>query len=154
MDEAEQCEAVTTFLDGLGAAFGLQTTSSASIDDDGVLRASIDGSEVGLFIGPGLGTLEAIQEILRNVLQRQAEGREYAKVVLDIAGVKELRRSKLAAFVTDAAQQVRDDGVDVTFEVMSSPDRKVVHDTVADIDGVQSASVGEDPRRRVVLKPA
>jgi len=37
---------------------------------------------------------------------------------------------------------------------MSSPDRKVVHDTVADIAGVQSASVGEDPRRRVVLKPA
>ncbi len=154
MDEAEQCEAVTTFLDGLGAAFGLQMTSSASIDDGGVLRASIDGSEVGLFIGPGLGTLEAVQEIVRNVLQRQAEGREYAKVVLDIAGVKELRRNKLAAFVTDAAQQVVDDGVDVTFEVMSSPDRKVVHDTVADIAGVQSASVGEDPRRRVVLKPA
>lgn len=154
MDAAEQCQAVTTFLDGLGASFGLQLTSAASIDDDGVLRASIDGSEVGLFIGPGLGTLEAIQEIVRNVLQRQADGREYAKVVLDIAGVRTLRRDKLTAFTIDAARQVVDDGVDVMFEVMSSSDRKVVHDTVSEIDGVQSASVGEDLRRRVVLKPA
>ncbi len=153
MDEAAQCEAVTTFLDGLGQAFGLEVTSSATIDGD-VLRASIEGSEVGLFIGPGLGTLEAIQEIARNVLQRHADGREHAKVVLDVSGVRELRRTKLAAFVTDAAQQVKDDGIEVTFEVMSSPDRKVVHDTVAEIDGVASNSIGEDPRRRVVLKPA
>ena len=153
MDGAAQCEAVTTFLDGLGEAFGLEVTSSATIDGD-VLRASIEGSEVGLFIGPGLGTLEAIQEIARNVLQRHADGREHAKVVLDVSGVRELRRTKLAAFVTDAAQKVTDDGVEVAFEVMSSPDRKVVHDTVAEIDGVESSSIGEDPRRRVVLKPA
>ncbi|UDY34349.1 Jag family protein [Dermatobacter hominis] len=153
MDEAAQCEAVTTFLDGLGQAFGLEVTSTATIEGD-VLRASIEGSEVGLFIGPNLGTLEAIQEIARNVLQRHADGREHAKVVLDVSGVRELRRTKLAAFVTEAAQQVKDDGVELAFEVMSSPDRKVVHDTVAEIEGVESTSIGEDPRRRVVLKPA
>ena len=153
MDEAAQCEVVTTFLEGLGTAFGLEVTASATIEDD-VMRASIDGSEVGLFIGPGLGTLDAIQEIARNALQRQADGQEYAKVVLDVSGARELRRTKLAAFVTDAAQQVIDDGAEIAFEVMSSPDRKIVHDTVAEIDGVESSSIGEDPRRRVVLKPA
>ena len=154
MEATAQCEVITSFLDGLGEAFGLEITTRASIDDDDVLVATIDGSEVGLFIGPGLGTLEAIQEIARNVLQRHADGREYAKVVLDVTGVREQRRSKLVAFVTDAAQQVLDDDVEVAFEVMSSPDRKVVHDTVAEIDGVASISIGEDPRRRVVLKPA
>lgn len=153
MEAAAQCEVVVSFLDGLGEAFGLEITTSASIEDD-VLLATIDGSEVGLFIGPGLGTLEAIQEIARNVLQRHADGREYAKVLLDVAGVRERRRTQLAAFVSDAAQQVLDDGVEVAFEVMSSPDRKVVHDTVGEIDGVASSSIGEDPRRRVVLKPA
>lgn len=153
MDTAEQCDVVTTFLDGLGRAFGLEVTANAQIEDD-VLRASIDGSEVGLFIGPGMATLDAIQEITRNVLQRHAEGREYAKVVVDVAGVRQMRRERLAAFVTDAAQQVLDDDVEVVFEVMSSPDRKVVHDTVAEIDGVASSSIGESPRRRVVLSAA
>jgi spoIIIJ-associated protein len=153
MDEAAQCEVVTTFLDGLGRAFGLEVTTTAAVDGD-VLRASIDGSEVGLLIGPGLGTLEAIQEIARNVLQRQADGREHAKVVLDVAGVREMRKAKLEAFVAEAAKKVKDEGVEVAFEVMSSPDRKIVHDVIAEIDGVASSSIGEDPRRRVVLKPA
>jgi len=153
MDPTAQCEVITSFLDGIGTAFGLDVTTTATMDDD-VLRATIDGSEVGLFIGPRLGTLDALQEIARNVLQRHADGREYAKVILDVAGVREMRRTALSAFVTDSAQIVLDEGVEVTFEVMSSPDRKVVHDTVSDIDGVVSASVGEDPRRRVVLRPA
>ncbi len=153
MEATAQCEVVTTFLDGVIAAMGLEATVRAEMDDD-VLRAVLDGSEVGLLIGPKLGTLDALQEITRNVLQRHADGQEYAKVVLDVAGVREMRRTALASFVDDAAKRVLDEGVEVVFEVMSSADRKVVHDTVADIDGVASGSVGEDPRRRVVIRPS
>jgi len=46
------------------------------------------------------------------------------------------------------------DGVAVPFEPMSSPDRKVVHDTIAEIDGVESVSDGEEPNRRVVVRPS
>lgn len=153
MDADSQCEVVTQFLDGLATAIGLEVTTSASMDGE-VLLAVMDGSEVGLLIGPKLGTLDAIQEIARNVLQRHAGDRGYAKVVVDVAGVREMRRQALAAFVNDAVRRVLDDGDEVTFEVMSSADRKVVHDTVAELEGVSSGSIGEDPRRRVVLRPA
>jgi spoIIIJ-associated protein len=154
MDEAEQCSTVDEFLTGLSAAFGLETTVSSSVDDEGVIRTEVDGSEVGLLIGPRLGTLDALQEICRNVLQRKADGREHGKVVVDVAGVREMRRTALATFVTEAAESVRADGNEIVFEVMSSGDRKVVHDTIAELDGVESTSVGEDPRRRVVVRPA
>ena len=154
MESSEQCAAMEEFVSGLSQAFGLPATVTSALDDEGVLRVDVDGSEVGLLIGPRLGTLDAIQEICRNVLQRQADGREHGKVVVDVANVREMRRSALAAFVTEAAETVRSDGEDVVFEVMSSADRKVVHDTVAEIDGVESGSVGEDPRRRVVVRPA
>jgi len=154
MESSEQCAAMEEFVSGLSQAFGLPATVTSVLDDEGVLRVDVDGSEVGLLIGPRLGTLDAIQEICRNVLQRQADGREHGKVVVDVANVREMRRSALAAFVTEAAETVRSDGEDVVFEVMSSADRKVVHDTVAEIDGVESGSVGEDPRRRVVVRPA
>jgi spoIIIJ-associated protein len=36
---------------------------------------------------------------------------------------------------------------------MSAADRKVVHDTAGEIDGVATESEGEDPRRRVILRP-
>jgi spoIIIJ-associated protein len=154
MDPAEQCSTIETFVSGLTEAFGLPTTVSTQLDDEGVLRVDVDGSEVGLLIGPRLGTLDAIQEICRNVLQRQADGREHGKVVVDVSNVREMRRTALAAFVTDAAETVKSEGEDVVFEVMSSADRKVVHDTIAEIDGVESGSVGEDPRRRVVVRPS
>lgn len=153
MDATSQCEVVTEFLDGLANAMGLEVNTSASMDGE-VLLAVMEGSEVGLLIGPKLGTLDAIQEIARNVLQRHAEDRGYAKVVVDVAGVREMRRTALAAFVNDAVRRVIDEGEEVTFEVMSSADRKVVHDTVAELDGVSSGSIGEDPRRRVVIRPS
>lgn len=154
MEASEQCETMQTFVTGLTEAFGLPATVTANLDEDDVLKVDVDGSEVGLLIGPKLGTLDAIQEICRNVLQRQADGREHGKVVVDVSNVRELRRTALAKFVTEAAETVKADGEDVVFEVMSSADRKVVHDTVAEIDGVESGSVGEDPRRRVVVRPA
>lgn len=153
MDATKQCEVVSGFLDGLGQAMGLDVTTSSEMDGD-VLLATMDGSEVGLLIGPRLGTLDSIQEITRSVLQRHADGQEYAKVVVDVAGVRETRRTALATFVEDAARRVIDEGTEIAFEPMSSADRKVVHDTVAVLDGVASTSVGEDPRRHVVVGPA
>ena len=37
---------------------------------------------------------------------------------------------------------------------MPAADRKVVHDTIAALDGVDTISEGEEPNRRVVVRPA
>jgi spoIIIJ-associated protein len=153
MDPDRQCEVVQSFLEELVASFGVQATVAASIEDD-VLTGSITGDELGRLIGPRLQTLDAVQEIARNVLQRHAGEEEYAKVVVDAGGAREFRRDALTAFVRDAVEQVRSDGGTAVLEVMNSADRKVVHDTVAELDGVQSSSEGEDPRRRVVITTA
>jgi spoIIIJ-associated protein len=153
MDMDEQTDVIRTFLQGLVKSFDLEAEVAVSVEDE-ELVANLTGDGLGLLVGQRLATLDSIQEIARNALQRHAEGREYAKVVVDVQGVRQRRRSALADFVNDAAQQVRDEDVTVVFDVMSSADRKVVHDVASDLDGVVSASEGEDPRRRVVLRKA
>lgn len=153
MDEAEQISAVEGFLTDLAKAFDLQVSVESEFDD-GDLRANVIGDGLGLLVGPRLATLDAIQEIARTSLQRQAAGREYARVTVDVSGIRKRRSEALAEFVEDAAKQVREDNVTVIFEVMSSVDRKQVHDTASSLEGVRSGSEGEDPRRRVALKPA
>ena len=37
---------------------------------------------------------------------------------------------------------------------MSSFERKIVHDAVADIGGIETGSLGDDPDRRVVIRRA
>ena len=153
MEMDEQIEVVTGFLERLGSAFGLDVRVEAT-EVDGDLAVNLGGDGLGVLVGPRLATLDAIQEIVRHVLQRQAEGREYARVIVDVQGIRARRREALREYVTDAAARVRDEGVTVVFEVMSGPDRKFVHDVVNELAGVASASEGEDPRRRVVLRPA
>jgi len=154
MDADEQCKAATEFLSGLVTSFGLTGEVTANLDEDDFLNVGVQGEGLGLLIGPGLNTLDALQELTRNAVQRQADGRDYGRVVVDVDGVRARRRAALEQFVTDAAKKVVETGDTVVFEVMSSADRKVVHDTVGELDGVVSGSEGEDPRRRVVLKPA
>ena len=151
MDTQEQMDVLEGFLRELGMLFGLDVAAASSIDDN-QLTVNLTGEDLGLLVGPRLATLDAVQEVARNALQRQAAGREYAKIVVDVAGIRARRREALASFVTDACDQVRDDGTEVVFEVMSSVDRKQVHDLIADEAGVESSSEGEDPRRRVVLR--
>jgi len=153
MDMDEQIQVLEAFTSELATAMGLTATASSKVEDN-QLTVNLSGEGLGFLVGPRLATLDAVQEIARNTLQRQAAGREYAKVVVDVEGIRSRRRSSLEGFVRAAADQVRDDDVEVVFDVMSSPDRKLVHDLVAELDGVVSTSEGEDPRRRVVLRPA
>ena len=51
------------------------------------------------------------------------------------------------------AEEVRASGVQKVLEPMSSPDRKIVHDAITDVEGVATLSEGEEPRRRVVIVP-
>ncbi|MCO5318314.1 MAG: Jag N-terminal domain-containing protein [Microthrixaceae bacterium] len=152
MPEAEQRAVGEEFLNGLLESMGLSGTVSSELDEDGLLSFEIEGDQLGLLMGPGLNTLDAIQEVCRNAIQRQADGREYGKVVLDVSSARRDRAEALEKFVRDEASQVSESGEEVIFEVMSRADRKIVHDVVADIDGVATESVGEDPRRRVVLR--
>jgi spoIIIJ-associated protein len=157
MSEAElleQGESVKGFLLDLLDAFGLDGEVAISTADDGAVELAVTGPDLGLLIGPKGNTLQAIQELSRSALQRQKPGEAHAKVRIDVAGYRQRRREALERFTRDVAEQVRESGVQKALEPMSPPDRKVVHDTVNDIDGVTTISEGEDHRRRVVILPA
>jgi len=136
------------FIEGLLDAMDLDGEAEASIEDDR-LSVSIAGADSGLLIGKRGQTLDAIQELLRTVVQRQAQTR--VPVTLDVEGYRDRRREALVKQTQEMAEKAREQG-EAEFEPMSSYERKVVHDTAADLEGVTSISEGEEPRRRVILK--
>jgi spoIIIJ-associated protein len=150
---AEQQQVVSDFLQGIVDGFGLDASVQSTLDEDTIV-GSIDGTSVGLLVGPKAGTLRAVQELARTVMQRHAEGRDTNRLVIDVAGYRERRRSALEAFTRAQAEKVIESGASVALEPMTSADRKIVHDVAAEIEGVSSSSAGEDPNRHVVLGPA
>jgi spoIIIJ-associated protein len=146
-----QAEVATGFTTGLVEAFGATASVSKEIDD-GTITVQIEGTDLGLLVGPRGATLNAIEELVKAVVQREAGGHG-ARIHVDVGGYRAKRREALAGFTRNLAQQAIDSGEDQVLEPMQAPDRKVVHDTVGEIDGVETTSEGEDPRRYVVIRP-
>lgn len=113
---------------------------------------SIDGGDdLDKLVGPRGTVLEALQELTRLAVQQETGTR--SRLMLDIAGWRAARREELRAIGRSTAETVRDSGEPVRLQPMSPFERKIVHDAVATVDGVTSESEGEEPKRRVVVKP-
>jgi spoIIIJ-associated protein len=149
----QQADIISEFLDGLLDALDVEGEISRSKVDDDTIELAVDGSDLGLLIGPKGQTLTAVHELSRTVLQRQATGRHDGRVRIDIGGYRQRRQEALARFVTQQGEEVLAQGVARSLEPMNAVDRKVVHDTVNEIDGLATLSEGVDPDRRVVIVP-
>ncbi len=149
----QQADIIADFVEGLVEAYGLDGEVTQEKIDDETIEVQIEGDDLGLLIGPKGQTLTAIQELSRTVVQRRASGTHHGRVRLDVSGYRQRRREALERFARSVADDVRESGVQKALEPMNAADRKVVHDTVNEIDGVSTVSEGEDQRRRVVILP-
>jgi spoIIIJ-associated protein len=149
----EHVEAVETFVRGLVDAFGAEATIEVVEIDEDTREVQVIGPDLGLLIGPRGLTLQAVHELARTVVYRAAPGGQDGRVRIDIGGYRERRRQALEQFATKIAEEVASSGTPRALEPMSPPDRKVVHDTINDVEGVRTTSEGEEPRRRVVVLP-
>jgi spoIIIJ-associated protein len=149
-----QRQVVEAFLTDLLAAFGRpDAIVTVALGEDEAIEASVDGSELGLLVGQKGVTLQAIQELVRSMVQRRFVGETHARVRLDVAGYRARRKVALERFAREVAESVKASGVAKALDPMGSADRKVVHDAVNEIEGVSTASEGEDAARRVVIRP-
>lgn len=146
----EQGEAARTFVAGLLEEMGLEAQVTVRTVDDTTAEVSVDGSGLGILIGPGGATLGAVQELTRTVVQKHTGGHS-ERILVDVAGYRAKRAAALQRFSAEVAQEVLSSGSERALEPMSASDRKVVHDTVNEIPGVQTRSEGEDPRRYIVI---
>ncbi|MGY9071757.1 MAG: R3H domain-containing nucleic acid-binding protein [Acidimicrobiales bacterium] len=151
----DQQAMVGEFLQGLAVAFGVTASSEmvASDEDSFEVNLAGDNADLGLLIGPRGQHLVALHEVTKTMLQRRMPGQDRARVRVDVGGYRARRRVALEGYVGSLIDGVKDSGVEKGLEPMNSADRKVVHDTVNSVDGVRTISVGEEPRRRVVIVP-
>jgi spoIIIJ-associated protein len=149
----EQGDSAREFVEGLIREMGLQADVSVRVVDESTAEVAVDGQELGILIGPGGATLGALQELTRTVVQKRTGGHS-DRILVDVAGYRARRAEALQRFTRQVADEVLASGEERALEPMSASDRKVVHDTVNEIAGVETRSEGEDPRRHIVISPA
>lgn len=151
MSVDQQAELAGSFVRGVVERFGLDATTEVEVTEDHV-AVSVTGEDLGLLIGSRGATLDALQELTRTVVQRRGE-EHGTRIVVDVAGFRARRAAALETFTRRVVQEVLTSGTPEALEPMSAADRKIVHDVVNGIDGVETTSEGTDPRRYVVVRP-
>ena len=149
----EQAEVAEEFLTGLLERMGIPAEVDRGIVEDVMYLDVLGGEEaesMGVLIGRHGQTLDALQEIVRTAVQRQTQQR--CRVVVDVEDYRKRRKSQLAEKTRAAADRVRRTGRPERMEPMTPYERKIVHDAAGETDGVETASEGEEPERRVVIR--
>ncbi|MEN9300401.1 MAG: hypothetical protein RLZZ254_182 [Actinomycetota bacterium] len=145
-------DAATTFLDGLFAAAGLPATVESTIDGDDI-EIAVNGDNLTMFVGARGATLTNLQDVTRVVSQRKL-GDHDTRLRVDVGGYRQRRKDALGRFALKVANDVIESGTPRILEPMNSADRKIVHDTLANMEGIVTHSEGDDPFRRVVVSRA
>ena len=96
-------------------------------------------------------TVEALQELTR--LAVQVKTTSFSRLILDVGGSRQKRVDELTRVVNKVIEKVRESGEQSPLKPMSSYERKIAHDIIAEA-GLTSESEGEGRDRHIVIKPA
>jgi spoIIIJ-associated protein len=130
---------------GVKATVELQRT-----EDTTEVLIHTDGLD-GLLIGRRGQTLAALQHVLSRLASRQF-GQDH-HVIIDVGDYRKRRETHLAEKAKVLADKVRATGREFSFEPMHAPDRRIVHQAAAEVEGVRSYTVGQGLHRSVVITP-
>lgn len=120
-------------------------------ESEGLLKGSLRGDDVGLFIGRRGQTIDAVQHLAQRIVFR--EGPSDVRIVIDADGYRERRAETLRADADDAAEETLRTGRPVEMDPMPASERRVVHEHLRDRGDVETHSEGEEPDRRLVVAP-
>ena len=134
------------------AAIGLDNDIETIREDGGFtikVQGKGKGGALGVIIGHRGETLDAIQ-YLTGLAVNRADG-DYLRITIDCGDYRTKRKETLIELANRVAKQVAETNVSRTLEPMNPFERRIIHSTVAEIEGVYSLSVGDEPARRVVI---
>src|SRR6266540_1307879 len=148
---AVDTELAGDFVEGLLDALDVDGDITTWVDVAGG-HVDIEGPKLEFLVGMEGEILSALQELTRLAVLRQTQ--RWVRITVDVNGFKVRRREEIAAIAKGTAERVAASRQDEELEPMTAFERKIVHDVIAEIPGAQSDSIGEEPNRRVMVRPA
>lgn len=146
-------ETAVSYLKEIVTGMGVQAVEVEAYEaSDNEIILELDcGEDYGIVIGRRGDTLDAIQYLTRLAAGRKKAEDDYSRISINVGNYREKRKQTLAELAKKNAEKVLKYGRNVTFEPMNPYERRIIHTTVQEIEGVTSHSVGSDSDRRVVI---
>ena len=134
------------------AGLGVEDFTIEVTEQENGCIISLDGENLGFIIGRRGETLDALQYLTGLVANRADNA--YYRVTLDIGNYRDKREQALVALARRLGAQTAKTGRRNSLEPMNPYERRIIHTTVQQMEGVISWSVGSDDRRHVIIGPS
>ena len=118
-------------------------------EKDKIIIINIKGDKIGNIIGYRGEALYALENILKAIENKKSENRVIVR--LDIESYKEKRIKALEDFANKKAKVVENTGKTITLEPMQAFERKIIHSVLQENENVETRSIGQEPKRRIVI---
>jgi spoIIIJ-associated protein len=118
---------------------------------DETLSINLKTDEPQILIGEGGQTLVEIQHLLKAILKRKISDSFF--IDLDINGYKKKKIEYLKELARTVADEVAITKKEKILSPMPAYERRIIHLELADRKDVTTESIGQEPERRVVIRP-
>ena len=146
--EISKGDAAGNYIRNILKNMNISSDITVTENEDGAV-IDIVGDTTGAVIGRRGETLDAIQYLASMACNRG--DKEYYRITVDCCGYREKRKVILEELAEKIAKTVIRTGRTSSLEPMNPYERRIIHSTIANIEGVTSKSVGEEPFRKVVI---
>lgn len=111
--------------------------------------------EAGILIGENGQHLIALSHILKKIIDQEFKKNnlETTSFFLDINDYQAKKNEELKNLAKMAAQRVRYFKKEIAMEPMNAYERKIIHSALTEYPDIMTESTGEEPNRRIVIKP-
>ncbi len=147
--ESEKVKNAVKYLTKVLTALGAEDFKIETSLNGETVFLDIVGEKLGVVIGRRGETLDALQYL--TILASNKAEESYCRISVDCNGYRAKRKETLEALAVKTAHRVLKQGRRVTLEPMNPYERRIIHSKVAEIEGVFSNSIGEEPFRKVVI---
>lgn len=136
----------------LVAGMGLDLTVEGIDQDEIGLRVRLVGDDVPLLLESDGEGLEALQYLANRALQK--DGRVQGRVSFDAGGWRARSEARLVESAKEIAQEVLASGQPRKLAAMGPYERRLIHVTLANVEGIKTFSTGSGYHRRLHIAPA
>lgn len=119
--------------------------------EEKTLPVKIKTEEPRILIGQNGQTLAEIQHILKAILRRKIPEQFYLNI--DINDYKKKKTEYLKETAISLADEVALTKKEKALTAMSAYERRIIHLELAERKDITTESIGEEPERRIVIRP-
>ncbi len=128
-------------------------TSPRAGKSEAPMILEVSGDDLGLLIGWRGETLRALQTTVNLMMGDEQPDGQGRRLILDVERYRARREDQVRELAQRLADRVKASGERYTLDPMHAYERRIIHLTLQDDDGVRTESSGHEPARRVVIHP-